>query len=668
MSANAIAFRSYCWSMGTTSFRTKDFNRSIEEQLDLIDRFWREQSSDRSWKEAQAAYYVFLQGQQFLSGNAARQDKDARAKTSGLVDIGLLTDDRRLTPAGEALLVLSRKKDFSPDNRLFLARDSYLYMHQLLKTSYTINRQPVRPYIILLYLLSQVEYLTPEEFTYLLPLCITPVMTASMPATIRALRRGDCSIDQVLTDVIARLDNYQTAWQRFRDEHPSEELFMEVGFNRKSRQNDRAYFPFYEELRRVILQGETARIVHLWQALLKLSSSVRSPWKQLLFGRRTKKQILRHPYLQDNPFVGLSLPAFKAEFFKRMHIYKMRATLRDYQDLNRRYFGLSDTLLFAEETIRLDVVPASFFSSCIGALYPLAFQDATGLDQAIPLAAIHPALDVPEATILAGINTRFGTSCATLEEARQLIQRERIRRFDRLIAKRFPPAILIDMMDLFESRQDDEIRKLVTDNADVPTIFEYILGILWYTISEKQGDILSFMKLSLDADLLPKTHAGGYGADIVYRYEATPAYPTHTLLLEATLVDDTNQRWMEEEPVTRHLGRYRLAHPGEEAYCVFISTYLDINTLTAFRMKKITPFFDTQDITHYIPSLKILPLNTASLKTILQEGWTYAELYSLLEQAYRATDFFPNWYANQIDTPLRAHKPAVSPTGRAGTL
>lgn len=95
MSANAIAFRSYCWSMGTTSFRTKDFNRSIEEQLDLIDRFWREQSSDRSWKEAQAAYYVFLQGQQFLSGNAARQDKDARAKTSGLVDIGLLTDDRR---------------------------------------------------------------------------------------------------------------------------------------------------------------------------------------------------------------------------------------------------------------------------------------------------------------------------------------------------------------------------------------------------------------------------------------------------------------------------------------------------------------------------------------------------------------------------------------------
>ena len=38
----------------------------------------------------------------------------------------------------------------------------------------------------------------------------------------------------------------------------------------------------------------------------------------------------------------------------------------------------------------------------------------------------------------------------------------------------------------FESRNDDEIRSIVTDNADIPTIFEYVLGIAWYIISERK--------------------------------------------------------------------------------------------------------------------------------------------------------------------------------------
>lgn len=59
---------------------------------------------------------------------------------------------------------------------------------------------------------------------------------------------------------------------------------------------------------------------------------------------------------------------------------------------------------------------------------------------------------------------------------------------------------------------------MVTDNADIPTIFEYVLGILWYKTSERHGKILDYMKLSLDADLLPKTHAAGGEADIVYEY------------------------------------------------------------------------------------------------------------------------------------------------------
>ena len=45
-----MAFQSYCWSLGTTSFRVQNLNYKIERQLQLLNVLW----SDRSnigWDE-----------------------------------------------------------------------------------------------------------------------------------------------------------------------------------------------------------------------------------------------------------------------------------------------------------------------------------------------------------------------------------------------------------------------------------------------------------------------------------------------------------------------------------------------------------------------------------------------------------------------------------------
>ena len=118
-----------------------------------------------------------------------------------------------------------------------------------------------------------------------------------------------------------------------------------------------------------------------------------------------------------------------------MHLFKAKATLADYADLNRRYAKTADVLLFEDNEVKLDIVPHYFFSSVMSQLKKIAF--------------------------------------------------------------------------------------IINAEADIPTIFEYVLGILWYKISERKGKILDYMKLSLDADLLPKTHAAGGEADIVYEYHAT---------------------------------------------------------------------------------------------------------------------------------------------------
>lgn len=86
--AKKIGFKSYCWAIGTTSYRTDNFNLSIEKQLHLLRQFRElEENKNKKWgnnKKFQAEYYNFLKENNFVKGDAALPDKDAREKTSGL--------------------------------------------------------------------------------------------------------------------------------------------------------------------------------------------------------------------------------------------------------------------------------------------------------------------------------------------------------------------------------------------------------------------------------------------------------------------------------------------------------------------------------------------------------------------------------------------------------
>ena len=96
-----MRYKTFCWSLGNTSFRTKNFNKTIEEQLALLDEFWLlDENQNEKWagnKVLQTRYYEFMKKKGFIEGNAANKPKDAREKTSGLVDIGLINEGRQLS-------------------------------------------------------------------------------------------------------------------------------------------------------------------------------------------------------------------------------------------------------------------------------------------------------------------------------------------------------------------------------------------------------------------------------------------------------------------------------------------------------------------------------------------------------------------------------------------
>lgn len=652
--ANKIGFKSYCWAIGTTSYRTDKFNMNIETQMKLLKEFRNlPEHKEKVWtgnNEFQTEYYEFLKSKNFVKGDAPRPDKDAREKTSGLRDIGLLDDERNITAAGEALIEISQSEDFSTDNLLEIPKDSYLYFKQLLKTSNDVDGKNVRPFVVFLYVVSKVGYLTYDEFTYLLPLCVDNETTNKIVDSILPSRNGSIDYEDIILSVLIGMENYKKALTLLQKEEITEELICNIGINRKSARYDKPYYILYKLLKNIVFSKDNV-VLEFYEATKKLTNNkIGVAWRKYFFSSNVRSVIARMglSVLNTVPILqAKSEEEFDEEFFKIMHLFKAKATLSDYFDLNRRYFKITDIVLFEDDKVKLDVLPKCYIESIANSLLDIAFEKTDLISENVKLEEIHPCLKIDTNKLYEELGRVIGKKITDAESAREVIKEERYARFNKLIDDRFSKETLIALFNHFESRNDDEIRTLVTDNADIPTIFEYVLGIAWYVISDRKGDVLDYMNLSLEVDLLPKTHAGGGEADIVWKYEKTEWYPKHTLLIEATLADGSNQRRMEMEPVSRHLGDYCITHPEDEAYCVFVTTYLNINVISDFRARRYMEYYNAAG-TDYITGMKILPIQTSELKTLLRFDVKYPQIFKMLDKAYNSSGAPKEWYENNI--------------------
>lgn len=645
-----LSYSSFFWSLGTTSFRTKEFNYSIEKQLACLNDFWKiPDNSNLGWEKKYMApgqkdiydiknrYYDFMRERGLTVGDDSIKYKAAREKTSGLVDLGLINENHRLTEVGRRILEISQSEDYSSDNPLLISRDSYVYLKQLLKAFIKTDGVYVRPFVVLLYLLSKLDYLTYEEFTFLAPLCTSAEITEQMIEDIRAIRRGEKSKEQIIVQVMMTKENYKKAYQVLMENEANEYIITQIGLNRKSRNYDKPYYPLYLLLKEIYLNKDYSK-AHLLYRQTTAVSNVGRYWRRYLFDTVSLVAIKNAPrkHLLPSIFDNVTNEEeLKTAFFQMMHLIKNLATLQDYFDLNRRYLNIANVMIFGDEQVKLDLVPKQFFASAIDELYQSAYTPSAELEHDCNMEDICPALKFDKEDVVARLNEELGIELDDIDDAYSEVEKRRYDRFKMMVDTRFTDNDLLQLLDDFDSRNDDEISKKVTDNADTPTIFEYVLGIIWYKVSGYKGRILDYMKLSLDANLLPITHAAGGEADIVYEYAATKDYPAHTLLLEATLAESTNQRRMEMEPVSRHLGNHILRTNNKSSYCLFATNYLDMNVISDFRGRKNMFFYDTRDASRYVHGMKIIPLQTSDLRSILMTKKKYSELYPKYEKAYQ---------------------------------
>lgn len=653
-----IKFQSYCWSLGTTSFRVNNLNFKIERQLQILKELWNENPNVK-WNgnnSIQEEYYNKMLQKNFITGEANNKPKDARQKTSGLVQIGVIDDNRHITEIGEKIIDIVEKENFKSDNIFNINKDSYLYLKQLLKLQITDNGINVKPFAVLLYFLSELGYLTKDEFTYILPLCTNREYIDIMLENIKMYRNNKKTIEDIIQDKMENMSNYKAAIEFIKENgiNSIEEFYL-IDMGRKGTKYVKPMYKFYNELYEISQKNfdEEAldTIIKFIKKQTKKNSKVAKYWKEYL---RYSSKMLTEEYLEDIKEIPLfnfkNKTEYTIEFFKVMHTAKWKATLEDYADLNKRYISLSDIVIFEDDKIELDVFPKYFFLNISKEIVNTEILDKDEynnfISTDIELNKIYECLNVNVDEILHQIQADYPDRVVNKDSIKTFIEDEKLRRFNELIDNKFNENQLVQLFTYIENNDRNAINEYVDWNSDVPTIFEYILGITWYRFSNRSGNILEYMKLSLDANLLPKTHAAGGTADIVYEYNKTNNYPEHKVLLEATLTESTSQRKNEMEPVSRHLMREIQENDNDDTYAVFVANILQEEVLSDFRSRKNYQFRGKNSVKS---GLKIISLSIRDIIKLINIKIQYSKLYKIFDEAYKDTNINDlEWYEKLV--------------------
>lgn len=213
----------------------------------------------------------------------------------------------------------------------------------------------------------------------------------------------------------------------------------------------------------------------------------------------------------------------------------------------------------------------------------------------------------------------------TLEEVK-LIQESKVNDdFVAHIHENYPLEVVRKLLLMFNDRSNDKkIQKKTDSTASLPTIFEYLVGIAWYHISDKDYKVIESFNLSLDGDFNPIRFAGGGYGDIIVNY------PDDTVMLEVTLMNPNSQKRGELEPVSRHTVNLTVAEHPRTVTTVFLATELDFNTVQNWRSQSLYPQRAT--LTELqgqeAESIRILPLTVNEFDEIIENGKTSTEIIS----------------------------------------
>ncbi|MBU5676810.1 AlwI family type II restriction endonuclease [Alkaliphilus sp. MSJ-5] len=704
----------YCWVIGNTGFRESALYEKIESYLLILEEFklkgYKWSDNQREFFDLMNKS-GFMENASTSDRNAS---KAARLKTSPLEKLGLVTVDREITEVGQVILDRAKlrisNKNFSFDEDHFLENDGDIYLKQLLKLQFFANdEQAIHPFILFLKFLDEFKYLSNNEMAYILPLIICEDLIEYGKESIRKYRKDKSQrefneYEWIKTYLINHkdmlsnvrriknyiLDNINNIEDYFTDTNEEEikNVIIHMDDNGKSKEYSlKLYDLFYSmyELWLNIDDTELSKksIDSIIVAIEKTSSTQEKEWRKVVLGV-TNKAVLKS---LNNEKYQLLIKHFKSTIYDRNfekfilnifdHLWyiKILNNLKDYADHNTRYLKLSNILESAyaegEKALKISefyytLVNKILNDSNINKLFLNLNEYKSYLynnTYTLP-ALLEEDMNEIALNIISQIEN-ISDEKVNVEKPEDINYRQWINLLkDKFMQKKVinmievtregilnnEPDNIINCLNFIEKRKDSKLRELIDTEADIPTVFEYLVWKSFLLLGDYTQNPIKFANFSFDNDLKPVQHAGGGMADVIFKFD------DHDLILEATLTNEENQRKLEMEPVPRHLAKYRY-EISDNSYCIFVAPNIDPNVAVVHRAFKQYPYYvkDKED-REYKPvnNLLILPISINELKSVIKFSINNDILYKKIKEnifmklLLSETDNGYTWYKDEV--------------------
>lgn len=658
-----INTNSYIISLGNTGARFSDPRSRYYKVLEVLEIFKKQYQEWSIAHQLLFAEALITQGIfDIKKDNVVSADKDVRLKTSFLAQIGFTNNNRDITPVGRELIACTQQLSI---NDFELATDSFLYLKQFLK--YQQEGFELKPLLSLIYCCIAFDNALPIDFlTYVWAGARTEEELLAYISYYKLHNSYKEAVYQSVrasaTTLIAsqNIDIFFSEYT-FANTQATKELLYELlphgkgnTFKKKAVQ---LFYDLYLYWQNKDCWQQEEKITyietHLKARYKDISSKKPQYYLEALFATDTltKKsdwqaiiQFFEHTTLMRANDEKAFLEAYHVLY---MYIKKL-SICEEYRDLNIRHLKLLDIFVFGNDIIQLDIIFWYLFREV---KEDLLKQTAIGDDayrvfletSQSTLGDIYPFLAVKVATIVSHIAVDY----PEIQEIglKNFTNKKKEERLEQLIQKVFTKEHIVKLLEQLYPRRDDQVRRYIKElyqeyEATIPALFEYLLAISFYWLSEQQISISDILTPNLDANLLPKTHTAGGQADIILRHK------NKDYLIEATLSDNDNQRKMEAEPVPRHLAKHIL-EVNANSMALFVAGQLDPNNLVVLRNYKFSTWY--ANVNNKVEGMNILPLTIANMIFLLKRTISFEEIDNQFDILLNSpTKDGYQWYINEV--------------------
>lgn len=610
---------------GNTSLRVKNLLYNFETQLILFEELFSNADENDIWSndsELQIRYLELLKAHNLLDNKNQKTQlgtKDARVKSAPLEDFNLIKrKEKIITAQGYELLELIKNQSYKINNE-FLQID--LVSLFFLKAQLNFAKSPnlLQKY---LEVFKELQGEMSLEIFSLLPLINN---FKNIKAFIQHSQNGTIFDELIdyhnLPIFIKDLENKSLRLDYF-----------------KTAKGDATSLSIINVLNEIFLPLRENRDKKILENLLSSRYDIKfKKFKELYLPYLSKATKKDEKIEEIYDFVcANNLKEFGKNFYNFIMKTRLQANLNDYGDLNRRYLNLTGIFDFDKDKVSLNLAFKMI----------LAHSKRDEILDKIATNKVSKDLlsEYFKDSEFVAFFKKYGIlNSNDLRNYKQKTDKEKLKN---LINTHFSKNNIIEILSLFDDRKNDDfIFKKVTTEATIPTIFEYIIALAWYYIDGENLQAILSAGLSLDSNLLPKSHAIGGNADFQYNYN------DHILMIEATLTQKSNQRRAEMESVSRHLGNILLElneQKREKSFGIFIAPYLDKNVLNDFR-SRIHCYFEND--LNCIKGMNILPFSTKDIIKILKSKHSYKTLIPHFRTFFESkNDWGSKWYENEILT------------------